>query len=186
MDNELVARAQGGDRDAFAMLATATYGRLHRLAQNILGDSDRADDAAQQAVVDIWRKLPQLREAGRFDAWSYRILVRRCYAEARKRRRWIPDIDHDRGEDPGAATAITGVVYRDQLERGFQRLPMDQRAVIVLHLYLGLTLREVARILEVPEGTAHSRLVRAKAVLRAALEADERIPGSPPAPEKVR
>ncbi len=186
MDNELVIRAQTGDRDAFASLATVSYGRLHRLAQNILCDSDRADDAAQLAVVDIWRKLPQLRDAARFDAWSYRILVNRCYAEARRNRRWLPGIDGQRDEDPHAAAAISGVVYRDQLERGFRRLPMDQRAVMVLHLYLGMSLREVAETLEIREGTVHSRLARAKAAMRAALEADARTPDAATAPEKVR
>jgi RNA polymerase sigma-70 factor (ECF subfamily) len=186
MDTELVIRARTGDQEAFASLAVATYGRLHRLAQNILGDADRADDAAQQAVVDIWRKLPQLRDAGRFDAWSYRILVRDCYAQARREQRWIPGIDTGRDEDPSAAAAITGVVYRDQLERGFRRLPLDHRAVLVLHLYLGLSLREVAEILEVREGTVHSRLARAKAAMRAALEADARIPDAVASAEKVR
>lgn len=186
MDAELVLRAQDGDRDAFAALATATYGRLHRVAQNILSDVDRADDATQQAVVDIWRKLPQLRDAERFESWSYRIVVNRCYAEARACRHWLPGIECEHDEDPDASSAITGVVYRDQLERGFQRLPMDQRAVVVLHHYVGLPLREVAEILAIPEGTAHSRLSRALAGLRAALEADARAPEAETAPEKVR
>ncbi len=186
MDTQLVVRAQGGDREAFAVLATNTYGRLHRVAQNILGDLDRAEDATQQAVVDIWRKLPQLREAGRFEAWSYRIVVNACYAEARKRRQWVPGLDHDHDEDPHAVSDITGVVYRDQLERGFRRLPLDQRAVVVLHHYLGLPLDEVASMLGIPVGTVHSRLHRAMSALRAALEADARTAGSDATPEKVR
>ncbi len=186
MDAELVIRAQDGDREAFTALAMATYGRLHRVAQNILSDVDRADDATQQALVDIWRKLPQLRDAARFEAWSYRILVNRCYAEARQGKHWLPGIEGDHDEDPGASGAITGVVYRDQLERGFRRLPMDQRAVVVLHHYVGLPLHEVAEAMGIPEGTAHSRLSRALAGLRAALEADARVPETETAPEKVR
>jgi RNA polymerase sigma-70 factor (ECF subfamily) len=186
MDAQLVADAQDGDREAFAALATATYGRLHRVAQNILGDLDRAEDATQQAVVDIWRKLPQLRDVARFEAWSYRILVHACYAEARKGKRWLPGISEEREEDPGAASAITGIVYRDQLERGFSRVPVEQRAVVVLHHYLGLPLIEVASVLDIPTGTAHSRLNRAMTALRAALEADARTPDTEAAPEKVR
>ena len=185
MDAELVVRAQGGDRDAFASIATLTYGRLHHVAQNILSDVDRADDATQQAVVDIWRKLPQLRDPRKFEAWSYRVVVNCCYAEARKGQRWLPGLATERDEDPRAADAITGVVYRDQLERGFRRLPLDQRAVVVLHLYLGLPLREVAEVLGIPEGTAHSRLSRAKDALRAALEADTRVPDAAPTAEKA-
>ncbi len=186
MDTQLVVRAQGGDREAFTALATNTYGRLHRVAQNILGDLDRAEDATQQAVVDIWRRLPQLREATRFEAWSYRIVVHACYAEARKCKHWRPGLDCDHDEDPGARTDITGVLYRDQLERGFRRLPLDQRAVVVLHHYLGLPLHEVADALEIPEGTAHSRLHRAMSSLRAALEADARTPDPETVGEKVR
>ena len=178
MDTQLVVRAQGGDREAFAVLAMNAYGRLHRVAQNILGDLDRAEDAAQQAVVEIWRKLPQLREAERFDAWSYRIVVNACYAESRKSKHWLPALECDHDEDPTAAGEITGVVYRDQLERGFRRLPLDQRAVVVLHHYQGLPLHEVADVLGIPEGTAHSRLHRAMATLRAALEADARVPSA--------
>ncbi len=186
MDAELVVRAQDGDREAFASIARGTYSRLFRVAHSILGDVDRADDASQQAVVDIWRKLPQLREARRFEAWSYRILVNACYAEARKARRWLPAPISERDEDVGAAEAITGVVYRDQLERGFCRLPIEQRAVVVLHHYLGLPLHEVADVLGIPQGTAHSRLHRAMAGLRAALEADARLPDGEVSPEKAR
>ncbi len=186
MDAQLVTRAQEGDREAFAALATATYSRLHRVAQNILGDLDRAEDATQQAVVDIWRKLPQLRDVERFEAWSYRILVHSCYAEARNGKRWLPGISERQKEDPAAASAITGIVYRDQLERGFCRLPVEQRAVVVLHHYLGLPLHEVASVLDIPTGTAHSRLNRAMTALRAALEADARTPDVESAPEKVR
>ena len=186
MDAELVVRAQDGDREAFAALARGTYSRLFRVAHNILGDADRADDASQQAVVDIWRKLPQLREARRFEAWSYRILVNACYAEARKARRWLPGLMPECDEDKGAAKAISGVLYRDQLERGFCRLPVEQRAVVVLHHYLGLPLHEVADVLDIPQGTAHSRLHRAMASLRAALEADDRMPDAEASPEKAR
>ena len=185
MDVQLVARAQDGDREAFAALATATYGRLHRVAQNILGDLDRAEDATQQAVVDIWCKLPQLRDARRFEAWSYRIVVNCCYAEARKAKHWLPGLEGDRDEDRGAAEAMTSVVYRDQLERGFRNLPLDHRTVLVLHHYLGLPLHEVAAVLGVPEGTVHSRLHRAMVSMRAALEADERTPDLPGHVERV-
>lgn len=176
MEAELVNRARDGDREAFAALARGTYNRLHRVAQHILSDLDQADDATQQAVVDIWRKLPQLREPTSFEAWSYRILVHACYAEARRQRRWMPGLEPDHDEDGTATIEMTGIVYRDQLERGFQRLPVDQRSVVVLHHYLGLTLEEVADTLEIPTGTAHSRLHRAMAALRAALEADARLP----------
>ena len=78
------------------------------------------------------------------------------------------------------------MVYRDQLERGFRRLPIEQRAVVVLHHYLDLPLEAVAEALGVPVGTVHSRLHRAMGALRAALEADARLPDTNHLPERVR
>ena len=86
MDSELVIRAQRGDESAFAVLAQSAADRLHAVAHRILRDLELADDATQQALLAIWRTLPQLRDPERFDAWSYRLLVRACYAEGRKAR----------------------------------------------------------------------------------------------------
>ena len=81
MDPRLVIRAQQGDEAAFAELTVAVSGRLLRIAYGILRDRGLAEDATQQALVDVWRKLPGLRDAGRFEARSYRLLVHACYAE---------------------------------------------------------------------------------------------------------
>ena len=74
MDTDLVVQAQGGDEEAFASLAVAAGDRLHAVAHRILRDTDLAEDATQQALLTIWRDLPQLRDPARFDAWSYRLL----------------------------------------------------------------------------------------------------------------
>ena len=87
MDADLIGRAQRGDEEAFASLAVAAGDRLHAVAHRILRDTDLAEDATQQALLAIWRDLPQLRDPARFDAWSYRLLVRACYTEARRTRR---------------------------------------------------------------------------------------------------
>ena len=92
MDTDLVVRAQNGDEEAFASLAVAAGDRLHAVAHRILRDIDLAEDATQQALLTVWRDLPQLRDPARFDAWSYRLLVRACYAEARRTRRWAPNL----------------------------------------------------------------------------------------------
>ena len=84
MDPDLVRSAQRGDEEAFASLAVAAGDRLHAVAHRILRDTDLAEDATQQALLSIWRDLPQLRDPARFDAWSYRLLVRACYAEGRR------------------------------------------------------------------------------------------------------
>jgi RNA polymerase sigma-70 factor (ECF subfamily) len=172
MDTELVVRAQHGDEEAFASLAVAVGDRLHAVAHRILRDIDVAEDATQQALLSIWRDLPQLRDPARFDAWSYRLLVRACYAEARRTRRWAPNLRLLPADEPAAVDELSSVVDRDQLERGFRRLSIDHRAVVVLHHYLDLTLSDVAEALGVPEGTVRSRLHYAMRGLRAAMAAD--------------
>jgi DNA-directed RNA polymerase specialized sigma24 family protein len=84
MDTELVTRAQGGDQEAFADLVYAIADRFLAVSNRILGDVDLAEDATQQALLGVWQNLPQLRDPARFEAWSYRLLVRACYAEGRK------------------------------------------------------------------------------------------------------
>ena len=80
MDTDLVIRAQNGDEEAFASLAVAAGDRLHAVAHRILRDTDLAEDATQQALLSRLARLPQLRDPARFDAWSYRLLVRACYS----------------------------------------------------------------------------------------------------------
>jgi RNA polymerase sigma-70 factor (ECF subfamily) len=174
MDSDLVTRAQRGDKEAYAILAAGHADRFLAVARRILRDIDLAEDATQQALLSIWRDLPQLRDPARFEAWSYRLLVRACYAEGRKERRWAPNLRLLPADEPVAASGIDSVVDRDQLERGFRRLSLDQRTVVVLRHYLDLPMERVADIAGVPLGTANSRLHYAMRGLRAALDADAR------------
>ena len=174
MDEDLVIRAQHGDEQAFESLALAVGGRLHALSHRILRDIDLAEDATQQALLSIWRDLPQLRDPGRFDAWSYRLVVRACYTEGRRTRRWAPNLRLLPADQSADGEDLGSVVDRDQLERGFRRLSIEHRAVVVLHHYLDMPLDEVADTLGVPAGTVRSRLHHAMRGLRAALEADAR------------
>jgi len=174
VDADLIGRAQHGDEEAFASLAVAAGDRLHAVAHRILRDTDLAEDATQQALLTIWRDLPQLRDPARFDAWSYRLLVRACYAEGTRARRWAPNVRLLPADEPEVAEGLSSVVDRDQLERGFRRLSIDHRAVVVLHHYLDLPLDEVADVLGVPAGTVRSRLHHAMRGLRTALDADAR------------
>src|SRR5438093_11448282 len=174
MDTDLVVRAQKGDEQAFASLAVAAGDRLHAVAHRILRDIDLAEDATQQALLNVWRDLPQLRDPARFDAWSYRLLVRACYAESRRNRQWAPNLRILPTDELAGPDGLSSVVDRDQLERGFRRLSIEHRAVVVLHHYLDMPLEAVAETLGVPVGTVRSRLLHAMRGLRAALDADAR------------
>ncbi len=174
MDRDLVEQAQRGDREAFAILARTRGDRLMSIAQRILRDIGRAEDAVQQTLVIAWRELPDLRDPDRFDAWIQRLLVNACYAEARRSKAWNAHVRILPTEMQGDVDDVLTVDDRDRLERGFRRLPPDQRAVLVFTHYLGLSHAEIAERLGISIGTARSRLHYAHRAMRAAIEADER------------
>jgi len=175
MRRELVERAMAGDHDAFTELARVSIARLHAAARLILRDPVRAEDATQEALVAAWRDLSALRDPERFDAWLHRLLVRACYREARRgRRQSVIEVEANRAPRSLERDPAVDLADRDELDRGFARLDADQRTVLVLHHFLGLTLNEVASAMSVPPGTARSRLHRATRAMRAAIEADAR------------
>lgn len=169
MDTELVIHAQQGNQQAFATLADSLYARLHHVAFRILRDRPAAEDATQQAVLSMWRDLPQLRDPRRFEAWSYRLLVNACNSEFRRRKRILPVIGTATPREPAAPDELGRFFDRDELERGFAKLSIDHRVVLVLRYYLDLPLEAIAQALDVPVGTVNSRLHRAIARMRDAL-----------------
>jgi RNA polymerase sigma-70 factor (ECF subfamily) len=172
----LVDRAKGGDGEAFDALARTVGDRCMAIAYRILRDADLADDAVQAALITAWRELRTLRDPDRFEPWLHRILTHECYAEARRRTRWSADIRILPVDREGGTGGILTVNDRDQLDRAFRRLTLEQRAVLVFRHYLDLSLVEVADRLCIPVGTVKSRLHHATAALRARLEADARTP----------
>jgi RNA polymerase sigma-70 factor (ECF subfamily) len=170
---DLIDRARNGDRDAFGTLAASSIDRLYAIAVRVVHDRDRAEDAVQSALLKAWRDLPSLRDPARFDAWLYRLVLRACYDEARRQRTFVSSV-RVVSVEPGETDDTGRFADRDQLERAFRRLPIEQRAVIVLHHYEDLPLTEVAEALGIPVGTARSRLHYALRTLRGAIEADTR------------
>ena len=175
MDPRLVMQAREGDRDAFASLVHQVSDPLFAVAHRILRDSDLASDALQETLITAWRQLPRLREVDRFEAWTRRILVNACYAEARRRKRWTASVRVLPNDGPSAPDGSARLADRDELERLFRRLPIAQRAVFVLHHYQGMSLVEVADTLGIPQGTARSRLHYATRTLREAVTTDRSI-----------
>jgi RNA polymerase sigma-70 factor (ECF subfamily) len=186
MQRALVEQAQAGDHEAFAELARLAIGRLHAIAHLILRDGDRAQDAVQDALVSAWKDIRALREPDAWDAWLHRLTVRACYKLAQKERRRnlvelhvIPDPEPVRPFD-----VSTDVAEREHMEQELARLPIDQRVVMVLHFYLDLPLSEAAAILDIPIGTAKSRLSRGLDALRGSMR-DESGYAAPQARERT-
>jgi RNA polymerase sigma-70 factor (ECF subfamily) len=177
VQTELVDDARRGDREAFGVLAGASVDRLYAIARLILRDTELAEDATQEALIRAWRDLPTLRDVERFDAWIYRLLVRSCTDIARRRRRWRAELTIV-SREPAEPDGASELADRDELERGLRRLNDAQRTILVLTFYLGLPPPEVADALDIPVGTAKSRLHYAIEALRAALAADARSVGN--------
>jgi RNA polymerase sigma factor (sigma-70 family) len=171
MQRQLVERARSGDHEAFSDLARMSIGRLYAIATLILRDGDRAQDAVQEALVAAWRDVRALRDPDAWDAWLHRLTVRACTRLARReRRRDTVELHVTLDSDPMAPGDLAlSLAERDRLERELGRLPIDQRTVMVLHFYLDLPLSDAAEILDIPIGTAKSRLHRGLESLRASI-----------------
>lgn len=174
MHDGLVERAQRGDAEAFDSLARLAGDRCLAIAVRILRDLPLAEDAVQGALITAWRELRTLRDPARFEPWLHRILTNACYAEARRRTRWAEGLRILPAAGTSSPDEYLTVDDRDLLERAFRRLTVEQRAVLAFHHYLGLSIAEVADHLDIPVGTAKSRLHHATRVLRASIEADSR------------
>ena len=143
----------------------------------ILRDEYAAQDAVQEACIEAWRSLPGLREPDRFEAWLRRLLVRACFKGVRRSKRVeAVEIRLTPADEPAVSGNERNLDINDQLERGLARIPADQRAVVVLVYYLDLPLADAAQAMGIPLGTTKSRLNRATQALRAAIEADDRMP----------
>ena len=169
MTSGLVERAQRGDHEAFDALAAAAYHRLYAIAERILRDRYAAEDAVQDALVRAWRDMwgsaiPAPSTPGSIDCSSGPAQT--CSDGTGKTRL---DVAVDAIEPPAGPDEVSQLVDRDALDRAFDRLTFDQRAVVVLTHYAGLTGPEVAQILGIPVGTVASRLHYALRAMRAEI-----------------
>jgi RNA polymerase sigma-70 factor (ECF subfamily) len=174
VQEELVRQAQQGDAEAFDSLARMVGDRCLAIAVRILRDVGLAEDAVQAALITGWIELRSLRDPSRFEPWLHRILTRACFAEARRRTRWFESPRTLPVASAYGPDEYLNVDDRDLLERAFRRLNLQQRAVLIFHPSLGLSISEVAERTGLPVGTAKSRLHYATRALRASIDADAR------------
>lgn len=162
-DEMLVVLVQTGDRYAGERLAARWWPRLARAAQRLVGP-DRAEDAAQDAVISIFTGIGNLREPARFAPWAFGILRRRCVDQIRKAQ---PSAEATPPSDPAPQNDVP--FERLAIAEAMAALPQDQRFAAHLFFIEGLTLAEIAEAQAVPTGTAKSRLFHARRQLKAAL-----------------
>ncbi len=173
----VIEQAQRGDRVAFETIVEARLGQTFRTALAILGSEPDARDAVQETFIKAWRELPRLRELDRFDAWFSRIVVNTCRTALRSRgRRQVREIPVDeqspmQARGPRLEDRVGDI---DALERAFERLSADERAILALHHVERRSLAELAATFQVPEGTVKSRLHAARRSFERALEVTSR------------
>jgi RNA polymerase sigma-70 factor (ECF subfamily) len=174
MRYQLVEQARAGDEASFEALLDLDGDRCFAIAFRILRDRSLAEDAVQQCFFQVWRELPRLRNVERYEVWLHRLLVNACYQELRHRRRWTDRTTTMPAQVVSDHDPYVAADEREALERAFERLSPDRRAVFVLHHHVGLPLAAIAEIVGKPVGTVKSRLHYAIQTLQSALAADAR------------
>lgn len=187
-EQRLITAAQRGNVDDFNALVRMYETRVYTLCYRMLGDGDSAADAAQDAFISAFRNIKRFR-GGSFRSWILRIATNTCYdvLRARKRRPTTSlDIDEDEEDvgsplqiaDPGESPDDTAM--RHELASAIQgcldKLPEEQRVVLVLSDIQGLAYEEIAEVTDTNLGTVKSRLSRARSRLRIILKGEELLP----------
>jgi RNA polymerase sigma-70 factor, ECF subfamily len=173
-ERSLVLLARAGDVGAFESLVRTRMDAIYRLDLAILRDDADAADAAQETFIAAWRKLAELRDPDCFGAWLHRISVNTCRMIGRSRgRRFVREMPMADLESAAAGMRATDPADGETLGVALCRLSLDHRTVLALHHLDGLPVSEIARTLGIPEGTAKSRLFKARAALEKALREEE-------------
>jgi RNA polymerase sigma-70 factor, ECF subfamily len=166
MDRKLLLRSRAGDREAFDLIVAASAESVYRTALAILGNEADARDSAQDAFVAAWRRIRDLRDLDRFDAWLGRILINQCRSALRRRGR-VREVGLEEVlETKAAVDSFEG----GDFDEAFGRLGVDQRAILVLHHLHGYGIRDIATWLGIPSGTVKWRLNRARSALQHELD----------------
>ena len=169
VDRWLIEKARNGDVDAYEVLVRRHRDRIYRIALRMLGNSDDAEDIAQDVVIQLWTALSGFVGSSSFTTWLYRIVVNRCLNHLRRQRHTRPVRDSDPTPTPGAEDTVIAQQRATATVHAIAALPPELRAVLVLHEMEGLSYREVAAITNLTESTVRGRLARARLHLLEAL-----------------
>jgi RNA polymerase sigma-70 factor (ECF subfamily) len=181
-DWDALARVAAGDADAFTPLVARHQDRLIALCQRFLGDRDEALDVAQEVFLKLYRHAGRTRPQGKLFTWLYRVGVNHCLNRLRRRKlvRFLSFGGAEEGEgqpafEPaaGGPDAFAELAARERwraTRRALDALPENQRAVVILAKFEGLSQKQIAETLAITEGAVESRLVRAMRRLTAAQE----------------
>ncbi|MGI6004486.1 MAG: RNA polymerase sigma factor [Christensenellales bacterium] len=172
---QLIRLAQKGDAQAFSSLFEAHQDRIYHIALQMMRNRDDALDAAQEAMIKMYRRLSSFREEADFATWSYRVVVNTCLDMLRKRRKrpldsleQIRELGFDVAAQGGTEEDILRREESNLVHRALDTLSAAERTIIVLRDIQGFSYEQISEILDLPLGTTKSRLFRARASLRGA------------------
>jgi RNA polymerase sigma-70 factor (ECF subfamily) len=192
-DEELVEACQAGESSAFDLLVARWEDKIRGASYRLLGSEDEARDAAQEAFLKAYKGLPEFKGEARFSSWLYRIAVNLCRDRLRRRKgKMLVSLEalEEAGpviatREPGAHDLVQQLDLRRTVRRAIAELSEEQREVLILKEYQGLTFLEIAQALDLPVSTVKTRLYRGLGQLRLRLESDGVREGSPvPAPAR--
>ena len=176
---------QNGDTDGLGVLVARWQRPLYRFVYRMLPDREEARDVCQETFLRVLRRADRFREGGRFSTWMYQIALNLCRDHRRKSRRWSRIVDDGALDDEGAPQVADASDAPDRpeiaaerhevqayVQRALERIPAEQREVLVLKEFEGLKFREIAEILGCPESTVKSRMYYGLRGLKAALTRD--------------
>ncbi|MFE3441491.1 RNA polymerase sigma factor [Nocardia sp. NPDC059180] len=170
---QLVEAAQRGDPEAISAIVSGAHPHVRRFAQQLCASSADAEDAAQEALITLYRKIGTLRTAAAIASWMFRIVRNECLRRARRALDRGPLID-----TPGADTVLSAedeVLRRletDQLTQAITALPDLQRRALIMRDVLGYPGRETAEALGLSTAAMKSQLHRARAAIRESLSSN--------------
>jgi RNA polymerase sigma-70 factor (ECF subfamily) len=167
---ELITQAQRGDRRAFGELVRRHREGVVNVVYRMCGETNLAEDAAQEAFIRAWQHLPGYQPRSPFRNWVYRIATN-VALDALRRERETVDVDtlSLAASDEGPESTLEGKERGERVRQAVLVLPPASRAVLVLREYEGLSYREIADTLGIPIGTVMSRLNYARNRLRESL-----------------
>jgi RNA polymerase sigma factor (sigma-70 family) len=173
-DAELLARSNGGDRVAFHELYTKFYHPVLRFAYRVTGQLELAQEAVNDVMLVVWQDGRSFAGRSTVSTWIMGIAYRRALKLSERARRWswrYAAVDFDGVAERSAAEPelTERAELHDLLERGLDRLPPEQRAVVELTYFFGCSYEEIAAIVGCPENTVKTRMFHARAKLRTIL-----------------
>lgn len=166
-DALLVARIRAGDHEAFDNLMARYQAPLFRYLRGLVADHELASDLVQETFLRAYRAINSLDDPALLRSWLYRIAHNQAISALRRRRliSWLPLAF---GQHVSVPAPDHGTLEAARVEAALARVPAQQRAPLLLHIVAGFSYAEVARLLNVSEGTVRMRISRGRAAFRAA------------------